>query len=143
MKDIVIIAVGRNESKRLVQTLSAAQSVAAKAIVYVDSLSTDNSIEIAKKYTSHIVSMHSDDHPSAAHARNLGIDYVLKNFSDIHWIQFIDADCELVLDWPATAITYSKDKQKLGALCGYRNEKHPNNSVYNLLSQMNGTDKLE
>jgi len=130
-----IVVIGRNEGERLrscLASISQDQSV----IVYVDSGSTDNSITIAQEYGVRIIDLDMSIPFSAARARNAGVE-VLNGIDDsIKFVQFIDGDCELISGWLAKAVNELVDNPKVGIVAGHINEKHPLDSIYNRLAEL-------
>ena len=68
--DIGIVAIGRNEGQRLVDCLRSL-SQTKRAIVYVDSGSTDGSIAIAREMGANVVILDLSIPFTAARARNM------------------------------------------------------------------------
>lgn len=130
---IAIIAIGRNEALRLDETLKRASSIQGCVLVYVDSKSTDSSLEISKRYTEHVVSLADRDRTSAAAARNAGAAYALKLKPEPQFLQFIDADCILDSSWVDSAVAHLEKNSNRGAICGYCNEAYPERSIFNQL----------
>ncbi len=64
-----VIAIGRNEGKRLVDCLTSVRSATA-SIVYVDSGSTDGSVAAAEKLGARVVKLDLAQPFTAARARN-------------------------------------------------------------------------
>lgn len=82
--NISVSMIVRNEEKTLKSTLESIKSIADEIII-VDTGSTDNTIEIAKKYTNKIY--HIDWINDYSYARNYSLDKCNGN-----WILYIDAD---------------------------------------------------
>ena len=51
----------------------------------------------------------------------------------LDYILFIDGDCTLALDWPATAMQFLDRHPAVAVACGWRTERFPERSVYNRL----------
>src|SRR4051794_24966683 len=99
MVQIGIIVIGRNESPRLGACLQSIRNGAPATaeiveIVYVDSASTDNSVEIARGFGAHVVVLQPASAPSpaftAARARNAGAEALLERFPDVDYLQVLD-----------------------------------------------------
>ncbi len=52
---------------------------------------------------------------------------------ELSYVQFIDGDCELIRSWPAYALSTLEGRADIGAICGRRRERHPDQSIYNWL----------
>src|SRR5260370_37240942 len=98
MADIGVVAIGRNEGERLRRCL---ESVAgqAKAVVYVDSGSSDGSVELARSVGVETVELDLSVPFTAARARNAGLARLLDVQPGIEFVQFVDGDCEVVGGW--------------------------------------------
>ena len=97
---VAAVVIGRNEGDRLVRCLKSLHGQAAP-IVYVDSGSTDSSVESAKALGAEVVSLDMTQPFTAARARNAGLS-VLKDV-DIDFVQMIDGVCDLYPSWIETA----------------------------------------
>jgi glycosyltransferase involved in cell wall biosynthesis len=129
-----VVAIGRNEGRRLevcLRSLSAANS-----IVYVDSGSTDDSVEIASNVGADVVDLNLTIPFTAARARNTGFARLRQRDEAIDYVQFIDGDCELVAAWPRQAITFLEQNPGVAAVAGRRRERFPAQSVYNWLCDL-------
>jgi Glycosyl transferase family group 2 len=51
----------------------------------------------------------------------------------LHYVQFIDGDCELDSDWPGHALRFLENHQECCAAFGRRRERYPERSIYNRL----------
>jgi glycosyltransferase involved in cell wall biosynthesis len=138
MNRIGAVAIGRNEGERLVSCLKALISLLPQntPIVYVDSGSTDGSLDFAKKLGIYTIELDLSIPFTAARARNTGFNYLVEHFPDLEYVQFIDGDCEMFEGWIDRAIaTFEKD-DKLAVVCGRRRERFPDASPYNRLADM-------
>lgn len=133
--NIGIVAIGRNEENRLEKTLHSLKSYQ-PSIVYVDSGSTDNSVAIAKENNISVVSLDPEKPFSAARGRNEGFEYICENHTELEFIQFLDADCELAENWIETACKALSDNADVAAVCGRRHEKFKNKSIYNKMTDL-------
>ena len=125
-----IIIIGRNEGERLRACFESIKHHSANS-VYVDSDSTDDSVNLANSFGIKAISLDMSVPFSAARARNVGAEFILKNRENIKFLQFIDGDCTLNSEWISTAL--SAYQPQTAIVCGRRKEKHPNESVYNQL----------
>ena len=126
------VVIGRNEGERLRQCLiSLCKGV--EHIVYVDSGSTDGSVELALSLNVEVVSLDLSQPFTAARARNAGLTKVLASYPTIEYVQFVDGDCEVQPDWLDKAVDFLDNHHDFAAVCGRRRERYPDASFYNLL----------
>jgi glycosyltransferase involved in cell wall biosynthesis len=135
VSNVGVVAIGRNEGARLRACLTSARRDCA-AVVYVDSGSTDNSVELAKSLGVHIVVLDLSKPFTAARARNEGYSKLKEIEPGIDAVQFIDGDCEIVDGWIAKASASLTAEEKTAIVCGRRRERNPRASVYNKLCDM-------
>ena len=130
-----IVAIGRNEGDRLRRCL---ESVVGKAsaVVYVDSGSDDGSVSLAQRYGATVVELDTDTPFSAARARNAGLEALKGINPDLHYVQFLDGDCELDEHWLATATEALDRDRELAVVCGRRREIYPSATMYNRLCDL-------
>ncbi|MEP1356260.1 MAG: glycosyltransferase family A protein [Tateyamaria sp.] len=129
---IVAVVIGRNEGPRLITCLSSLIRQVDR-IIYVDSGSTDGSIEHARSVGARVVVLPVDKPFTAARARNAGLQAAKQLEPAPDLIQFIDGDCELVEGWIARAKAFLKSHPKVAVVCGRRRERFPEASRYNNL----------
>ena len=129
------VAIGRNEGRRLARCLEALSKVSGN-IVYVDSGSTDDSLEIAKKSGVEIVALTADKPFTAARARNAGFERLLQKWPAIELVMFIDGDCAVIDDFPAAARAELGDAPDIGIVTGRCRELNRGASIYNLVCDM-------
>jgi GT2 family glycosyltransferase len=130
--DLAVVAIGRNEGERLERCLRSVVDTAA-VTVYVDSGSTDDSLDIARRCGAEIVELDTSIPFSAARARNAGYRAALAVRPDLRWIQFVDGDCEVQSGWLHAARRFLAENPKVAAVCGRRRERFPERSIYNEL----------
>jgi GT2 family glycosyltransferase len=126
------VVIGRNEGERLITCLNSLIDKV-KHIVYVDSGSTDDSIQNATKLGVHILALDMTIPFTAARARNEGANYLLQQQDDLECIQFVDGDCEIQQNWLEDAVKFLEGNPKYAVVCGRRRERFPNQSIYNQL----------
>ncbi len=138
MKTIGVVTIGRNEGDRLRRCLQSlkAQIPQDAPIIYVDSGSTDGSVEMARALGVQTIALDLSIPFTAARARNQGFWYLLEHYPEIEYVQFIDGDCELYPSWLETAIATLDHNYQLAVVCGRRREKYPDASPYNRLADM-------
>lgn len=136
LQKLGVVIIGRNEGTRLhrcILSIKRQLTNPDSVVVYVDSGSSDNSCQFAEETGVHVINLDLSTPFTAARARNTGFFYLRENYPDIHYIQFIDGDCELIEGWFNKAQTHLERKPELAIVCGRRSEKHPTISVYNKL----------
>lgn len=125
------VVIGRNEGQRLVKCFEAFSG--ASNIVYVDSGSTDGSVQKARLRNIEVVELDMATPFTAARARNAGLTRLRSIFPDLRYVQFVDGDCELASGWTQKAISFLMQRTDVAAVCGRLRERHPDRSVYNWL----------
>lgn len=126
------VVIGRNEGERLRSCLeSLSQNL--NRIVYVDSGSTDGSVNLATKMGVVVMPLDMSQPFTAARARNAGFKELLTNYPELKYVQFIDGDCQLVSDWLETASSFLEQHAEYAVTCGRRRERFPEKSIYNQL----------
>ncbi|NHX28129.1 glycosyltransferase family 2 protein, partial [Escherichia coli] len=125
------VIIGRNEGARLVGCLNAVPEIVTR-VVYVDSGSTDNSVQAASDAGAEVVNLDMTQPFTAARARNAGFDRLIAG-GPVDFVQFIDGDCELQPDWVETAATFLTSTPEAAVACGRRRERFPDATVYNRL----------
>jgi GT2 family glycosyltransferase len=125
------IVIGRNEGERLKQCLMSVPE--SQLTVYVDSGSTDGSIEWARDHGADVIQLDTSAGFTAARARNAGFARLRKVAPQLEYVQFVDGDCELRSAWPCHAIEFLGAREQVCAVFGRRRERYPDRSVYNWL----------
>ena len=126
------VVIGRNEGQRLVNCLASMHGEATR-LVYVDSGSTDTSVEEARKAGAEVVLLDTSQPFTAARARNAGFDALTKSVTPPDYVQFVDGDCTLEPGWLTHAATALDGDPDAGIVTGWRAELHPEASVYNAM----------
>src|SRR4028118_1420395 len=127
-----LVAIGRNEGARLRACLLSALSQVA-LVVYVDSGSTDGSLELARSIGADTVELDLSTPFTAARGRNEGFARLRPLAPDIEFVQFVDGDCEIVDGWLQRAQQELAAKPELAVVCGRRREQYPEATAYNRL----------
>jgi exopolysaccharide biosynthesis WecB/TagA/CpsF family protein len=125
-----LVAIGRNEGQRLRQCLLSVIDRVDR-IVYVDSGSTDGSVELARSLGVHVVELDLSIPFTAARARNTGWQRLLELDPTIDLVQFVDGDCEVVDGWLSQAQEVLDRDPGVVVVCGRRRERFPSATVYN------------
>ena len=132
MKRVGLVVIGRNEGSRLKACLHSALGKVAR-IVYVDSGSTDGSIELARSLGVDVVELDLSTPFTAARARNTGFAHLLCADPQLDFVQFVDGDCEIVEGWIERAEKELDANPKVAVVCGRRRERFPEQTIYNQL----------
>ncbi len=135
MNKIGLVVIGRNEGERLRQCLLSVLGKVAY-IVYVDSGSTDGSVEMARSLSVDVVELELSIPFTAARARNEGFNHLLRVNPHIEFVQFVDGDCEVVAEWLKCAQDKLNTQPQVAVVCGRRQERFPQKSIYNRLCDM-------
>ena len=135
MNQVGIVAIGRNEGERLRQCLQSALKKVLN-IVYVDSGSTDGSVQIAQSMGVEVIELNLSVPFTAARARNDGFDHLLRISPWLKFVQFVDGDCELVEEWLDHAQRELISHPNVGVVCGRRRERFPKQTIFNRLCDM-------
>jgi GT2 family glycosyltransferase len=130
--NVGVVVIGRNEGERLRKCLECLVGIA-NCIIYVDSDSTDGSVEMARAMGVEVVKLDMRVPFTAARARNEGTRRLLERRPKSAYVQFVDGDCELALGWLQKAAMFLRDHEDVAAVCGRLREKYPTRSVYNML----------
>ena len=130
-----IVIIGRNEGERLRRCLDSVSN-SARRVVYVDSGSTDGSVELAQSKGVDAVRLDMNTPFTAARARNAGFRRLQLAAPDVRYVQFVDGDCEVISGWLEAAATFLDQHAGVACVCGRLRERHPERSVYNLLCDM-------
>jgi len=125
------VAIGRNEGDRLRRCLQSLTSAA--TVVYVDSGSNDGSAQWARDWGADVIELDASLPFTAARARNTGFERLREIAPKLDYVQFVDGDCELIERWPKHALAFLNSHPDVGAVCGMRRERYPNQSIYNWL----------
>ena len=123
-----IVVIGRNEGSNLIGCLLSCQralrAFARPAeLIYVDSCSTDGSLELALSLGARVASLPPRE-CGAARARNEGL-----RLANGRWVHFVDGDMELMTDWISYAYE-TAERQRLDAIAGRIEERRKGASVW-------------
>jgi len=123
---ISYVVIGRNEGERLTRCLESIRnsiSGGMDEIIYVDSNSSDNSLERAESLGARVLSVKSD-RPTAALGRNAG-------WKAAHgeYIMFLDGDTNLDSGFITKALA-AMTEPDVAVVWGHRRESDPGQSVY-------------
>lgn len=130
-----VVVIGRNEGPRLERCLASLVGAAQK-VVYVDSGSTDGSVQMALALGVEVVELDMTIPFTAARARNEGFACVQRLLPAMRYVQFVDGDCEVVGGWLPKAQAFLDTHPDVAVVCGRRRERFPQLSIYNLLCDL-------
>ncbi len=130
-----VVVIGRNEGERLRRCLTSLTGGGAP-VVYVDSGSTDGSVECARSMNAHVVELDRSRPVTAARARNKGFRRLLESDPEIEGVQFVDGDCMLEDGWLQRGRRELETHRKVVIVCGRLREMFPDASIYNRLCDM-------
>jgi cellulose synthase/poly-beta-1,6-N-acetylglucosamine synthase-like glycosyltransferase len=123
-----VVIIGRNEGARLDRCLQSVRAMHHETfdieILYVDSVSTDDSIAIARRHKAEIVEVRPS-RPTAALGRNAGWRRSTGSF-----VLFLDGDTVLDPTFVDGSLT-EFDQPKAAIVWGHRREIHPEQSIFN------------
>ncbi|QPN43088.1 glycosyltransferase [Priestia aryabhattai] len=135
MTGIGVVVIGRNEGLRLERCLASLAGRADK-VVYVDSGSTDGSVQRASALGVEVLTLDMTIPFTAARARNEGFACLQKALPAVRHVQFVDGDCEVHAGWLVTAQAFLDTHPQVAVVCGRRRERFPQHSVYNWLCDL-------
>jgi GT2 family glycosyltransferase len=135
MSQLGIVTIGRNEGERLRRCL---RSVAGRnlPVVYVDSSSTDASVELARSLGAEVVELDQSRSFTAARARNAGFERLKQIAPGVEYVQVVDGDCEVVAGWLEHALAVLKERPDVAVVFGRRRERYRDQTIYNRMADL-------
>jgi GT2 family glycosyltransferase len=130
-----VVVIGRNEGERLKRCLDSLHELIA-ITVYVDSGSVDDSVAASRARGASAVELDPKTPFTAARARNEGFRRLLELHPALQYVFFVDGDCEVVAGWLTTAIHFLDSHAEAAVVWGWRRERYPERSIYNLLTDL-------
>ena len=134
MPAIGVVIIGRNEGERLRRCLASLRG--GDGTVYVDSGSTDRSVDLAHASGADVVELDMSTPFTMARGRNAGFEHLLARYPDIAFVQFVDGDCEVREGWLENGASVLKSRPEIGAVFGRLRERFPDATLYNRLCDM-------
>jgi glycosyltransferase involved in cell wall biosynthesis len=128
------VAIGRNEGERLRRCLESLRPEVGR-VVYVDSGSTDGSVELARGMGIEVVELDRATPFTAARARNAGF-AALDAAGPLDAVQFVDGDCSVEPGWIAAATAALAGQRDLGIVTGWRTEIDPERNIYHRMAEV-------
>lgn len=135
MSGIAFVAIGKNEGERLKRCIASLQRESSR-VVYVDSGSTDGSVEFAEAAGVRVLPLDTSRKFNMSRARNAGLQAAINEWGDLRYVHFIDGDCELIPEWVGAAEAFLDGRSDVVAACGRRRERFPERSVFNRLCEV-------
>lgn len=126
------VVIGRNEGARLTACLASLHG-RVRRLVYVDSGSTDGSVDRAQAAGAVVVALDLSRRFTAARARNAGLAALAAEPERARFVQFVDGDCEVREGWLGAALAAFDRHPAAVVVCGRRRERFPERSVWNRL----------
>ena len=137
MSALGVVAIARNEGERLRRCLvSLRERGKGATIVYVDSGSTDGSVEVAQGLGIDVVALDLSIPFTAARARNEGFARLVELEPNVNFVQFLDGDCEVAEEWLDRARKTLQEQINAVVVFGKRRERFPEKSLYNRLADV-------
>jgi cellulose synthase/poly-beta-1,6-N-acetylglucosamine synthase-like glycosyltransferase len=130
MSALGIVVIGRNEGERLRVCLQSTLGLEVP-VIYVDSNSSDGSLCLAKEMGVQVVALDPAKPCSAARARRIGCRELAANHPELQFVFFVDGDCEIVADFPKTAVEFLEARAEIAVVGGRRRERFPGRSAFN------------
>jgi glycosyltransferase involved in cell wall biosynthesis len=127
-----VVIIGRNEGERLRRCFESIVPMTTR-IIYVDSGSTDGSVEMARRRGAIVIELDTSIPFCAARARNAGYQKLIESHPQLNYVQFVDGDCEIVGGWLSFATDALLRRPDLAIVAGWLREKFPEISIYNRL----------
>lgn len=128
------VAIGRNEGERLKRCLTTLGPYVDR-LVYVDSGSTDGSVEFARSIGAEVVELDTATPFTAARARNAGF-AALEAAGPVEFVQFVDGDCGVEAGWVAAAKQALAGDATLAIVTGWRTEIDPRANAFHAMAEI-------
>ena len=135
MSRVGLVAIGRNEGDRLARCLASLAGLDVRAI-YVDSGSTDGSVEAARASGLEVIVLDDSRPHTAARGRNAGAEALMAAEEPPEFLQFIDGDCAVAPGWIDAALEAMDADPDTALITGWRTEIDPDASVYNQMCEV-------
>jgi glycosyltransferase involved in cell wall biosynthesis len=132
LPNVAVVVIGRNEGQRLANCLRSLANYIERT-VYVDSGSSDGSLEFAAAMGATVIALDMTTPFTAARARNAGFQHATERWPKIAFVQFIDGDCEIDETWIEVATTFLTKRSDVAIVFGRRRERHPERTIFNAL----------
>lgn len=130
-----IVIIGRNEGARFRACLASVGESFSR-VIYVDSGSTDGSVEAAEAAGAEVVHLDMRRPFTAARARNAGLERLADGGTLPAFVQFLDGDCVLLPGWAGAAADFLRGTPAAAFVCGRLRERFPEATLYNRLADL-------
>jgi hypothetical protein len=134
-RDLAVVVIGRNEGERLLRCLRSVQG-AGVPVIYVDSGSTDGSVDAALRVGATVHQLDLSEPFTAARARNAGARLLLEKWPHVAYVQFVDGDCEIEAEWLPSARAKFVSRPDVAVVFGRRRERFPEQTIFNRLCDL-------
>lgn len=114
VEDITFVIIGRNEAKVIGESFKSAQAITSQ-VIYVDSNSSDNSVEIARENGVKTIVGHKLNWATASYSRNIGASLVKTKL-----IHFLDGDETINNEWIEPALKFLNDNPEVAVVHGFK-----------------------
>ncbi len=131
LESVGLVVIGRNEGDRLIRCLASVRSIPNR--VYVDSGSTDGSVEHALGEGVLVMGLDIPPNFTAARARNTGLVRLLAENPGLEFVQTVDGDCEIDPGWILAGLAALRAAPDVAAVYGRLRERFPTRSIYNAI----------
>jgi len=135
MPPVSFVVIGLNEERMIAACLRSVMDCDhpqdKKEIIYVDSGSTDRTLEIVQSLPGVTVFHLNDQHPNAAKGRNVGWQAARGEF-----VQFLDGDMVMKHDWPKTAQAFMSERDDVACVFGQVREHVERMNIYSRVFDM-------
>ena len=128
LAEVGAVVIGRNEGKRLGDSLAALRGQVAH-VVYVDSSSTDGSRELARERGAQVIHLETGPY-TPSRGRQVGLEELARSYPQVKYVQFIDGDCILDAAWLEKAHTFLEAHADVAAVFGRRREERCRESLF-------------
>ncbi len=135
MPEVGVVVIGRNEGERLPVCLRSVLGTAAH-LVYVDSGSSDASVDTARSMGLDVIELDTSMPYTAARARNRGLKWLTAKDPSVRFVQFVDGDCEMVDGWIERGVSELSAHEDAAVVFGRVRERARDASIYNRLCDM-------
>jgi glycosyltransferase involved in cell wall biosynthesis len=106
----------------------------------VDSGSSDGSVAVAQSLGVTVVELDLRVPFTASRARNEGFRRLIELQHSLDYVFFVDGDCEVVDGWLDKATSFLNEHMDVAVVWGFRRERFPERSVYNMLCDLEWRD---
>ncbi len=132
---LAVVIIGRNEGERLRKSIVSSYQDN-HLIVYVDSGSSDGSVELAESLGVDVVELDNSTPFTAARGRNAGFKHLREKESTFLFVQFVDGDDEMDEEWFRSGVDTLLESPAVAIVAGRKKECFPDKSIYNTLFEM-------